>query len=1538
MANGGKDIKLGDDKRPVSVIPNNEQFLYNKANGQYLTDEFGNRLITKVDTYFIADSTMAKATSVAFLEKDNKYPVTVFSQVGTAITALCGNYEVVTGLVGTASSAVVKQANGTLVGVGTIVTTVDTNDTDVTWYDGEAATGLSASYDTFTERDPSLCAKWPVIRTVEEQPGPRNKLYFDQPGEPSTGVPAILGALQGGSGYSAATNVTTTVSPSGGTGLTVDITVSSTAIQTVTINTPGDGYSINDVVTVNGGTGGTFEITSLKSVLRGIAGLGVKFTDSLTSSNSSVAVGAASTQYVKVGQNHIVDGSQIAEASHNYRLVLNNNLNIEPAAVGVRHNTHVNIRRPAEVTRKSNATWKVEEVFKETSEVSSTLLGVNRAETQLSLFSNVSSYGLDPNEFEVFQWGSRGYGVPEWTRRENKTYGARYDTRVEELTFESGVQIGAFPVPYSYPFGPLWERVGAYNVDNFNDYKNFIKLGNDLYDLYTFVDPATNLPVYGNYPSDWKDNFLNKNITSINTDSSDPNFGDVSYKAGLTTSFAQIDNWTDTWMKLDKGELINPISNLSMNFGDIKKLVKDHNKDYSTDFYTVSGDTTYSQVSLPGYPSSERFFVQMQSRRVFRYQPGRISGFTFGAKSSNEFRAGYFNEWGISNPTDEYIFRIRSGQLYIVRRSPIPLGTELLKRNGIPENAEVRVDGDISGLKASGDPFRSESNHYVTEIATDYFNGDPLDGTGNSEYNVNASKVTMWKIEFGWYGAIGARFYAYVPAGNGDARWVVIHTLVIENQLGEPCLQDSYFRMIYRINVTNTNTFREPQQVTKYGASYYIDGGDEGTSTIYSAQSGEKKTVSAMKTSLGIKPKDVILNGMGDEIVNKKTIIPTKLNITAGALTKLSAVVCKGCPGYGYVYSPGVECGIPADGKIITPSGTATVAGDGTRKGIIFSNQNEIQTYAESGATADYFTVADIGAKIIAPSINDCYISSLSGDEGVDSDGNTKYTTAKLASYARGFNFIDGSKSVAGPRLPVLDQVTGEYLPLPIGSDYNNYNTNTAPYNTGVVYPHPIRLSQFTAIAASPYEFTGNRIEIRFLNPDSRDSYAHFSDFIIGLSKWKPANANGADLEKQSVNSLASFTNWTKNDGLVSGVEESIGGINRNVTNPPLNEIIFGEHSQTWARIDAEGNEIYESWSPQNPKLRMDVDYRIDSVPNPGGGRCCRLLIETEEPQTRGGVTYIKNASLPTPDLSDGALPNQTTEPIAGTGSKQFLVLDADQSWPDVTYNRGEIAFEEIKENDIDSLTGQNRVVITTVTDYHYVGEPQFYKKDFEGVKRTFRYIQFEGPGGTSVLGPDVNGNSRENTKLIIAYRPISSKAGGEIGQSQADNAVVSSRRLYEYNPFPLFLIIKMRDNSKVNSITVKEQIGNISKSITPPLYYLKETINSTEYDRSTITDADGNAFRNEASTSFTEIERLSSALVENQNEAKLRPGFKVIDNMYIGANDSKTIDLSDVFGADRQAIVPDNNNVESTFFVTERVDGQNAETTTDISINFKEQ
>ena len=72
--------------------------------------------------------------------------------------------------------------------------------------------------------------------------------------------------VSGGTGYSVASGVATTVAPPGGTGLTVNIlAVSSNVITKASIAAAGDsGYSIGDVVTVTGGgADATFEITSV---------------------------------------------------------------------------------------------------------------------------------------------------------------------------------------------------------------------------------------------------------------------------------------------------------------------------------------------------------------------------------------------------------------------------------------------------------------------------------------------------------------------------------------------------------------------------------------------------------------------------------------------------------------------------------------------------------------------------------------------------------------------------------------------------------------------------------------------------------------------------------------------------------------------------------------------------------------------------------------------------------------------------------------------------------------------------------------------------------------------------------------------------------------------------------------------------------------------------------------------------------------------------------------------------------------------------
>ena len=123
--------------------------------------------------------------------------------------------------------------------------------------------------------------------------------------------------------------------------------------------------------------------------------------------------------------------------------------------------------------------------------------------------------------------------------------------------------------------------------------------------------------------------------------------------------------------------------------------------------------------------------------------------------------------------------------------------------------------------------------------------GQPV--TTDSVYNFDFTKVTMLKIEFSWYGAVGALFLAYVPVGNGDARWVRVHHLRASNQLKIASLGNATLPITYTVygggssnarGDDETDTHRgygtNSHHIVKYGASYYIDGGDRGTVRLYS--------------------------------------------------------------------------------------------------------------------------------------------------------------------------------------------------------------------------------------------------------------------------------------------------------------------------------------------------------------------------------------------------------------------------------------------------------------------------------------------------------------------------------------------------------------------------------------------------------------------------------------------------------------------------------------------------------------------------------
>lgn len=1316
----------------------------------------------------------------------------------------------------------------------------------------------------------------------------------------------------------------------------------------------------------------------------------------------------------------IPDGTFVSQVLVNSILLSNITTNTSPQTKDVL------IQRRNITKAKSNPVWKIEEQFKETSEVSTTLLGVNRAETQLALFANVSSYGLDPDDFETYSFNA-GTSFGSWETRKNALFGNRYSATTTEETQESAIKLTAFPTPYSYPFGPKFEKLGLYNANLFNKYLSFIQLGNDLYEYYDTGAGSS-------YPSGWKEKFLSTGFAYQSG-------GDVVYAAGINESFAQIDTWTETWRDINSpGSLIDPIDGSVFDFPKIGIIL-------GTDIY---GRTT----TQPGYADNFRRYSYLQSRRVFRYQPGRISGFTFGLRSSVEPVTGITLEWGISNNSDQYIFQIDAGQFSIIRRSTIPLESSVLIRNGLTLSDQTRI--------ASGDPFDSEI-YWTIKIPRDKFNGDILNGNGPSGYNLQPQNVTMYKIEFGWYGAIGARFYAYIPTDNGDARWVVIHTLVIENSLEAPCLRDSYFRFKYSLNVADTGDVRTPQYIYKYGASYYIDGGDEGTSQIYSTSSKQKtiRTTSS-KSLIGIRPKEYLLNREGVEIQNKKLIIPETLNVSTDSLTEVKVVSCKACPGFGHVYTPGIAT---------TENGRYIDAEFETTSIIVSLNDS-------------YFTKDDIGAKIIAPSIYNAYIYDVTNQIGI---GNS-YEKAVIKRFAGTFGFSLETKPIAGEL--VLDRVLGI----------------TTTIGIGTTYPHQIRLSNYNATAASDFAFSGSKIEIQFVNPNNEDDYEHFADFLIGVTDKKPvvnidtlngftlpgignttilsnsqilygehthsytvSDENGVEtaegwavtqpplrmgidyripslsapaggvcskvtvdvldpLEIKNVNEknyLPSLSGtppadpqgrrWIEIAGTFPAIDFNGGQIAiRNTTNVNVgivgnglvmnldagNTASYSGSGTTWVDLSGNGNnetlvnsptyssanggffsfngtDQYSSSSAlsgsfasftvivwfyptsvtdyQNP---IDCNYAYNGTTGNIGPR-----LEMNSSGTLGwvysnitgdnnqfyahnvvsnglaantwhytAITY--NGGTNTSTTYYNGNPTGISRIINGTPTgfvgvmnnvtigKGFSPGGAERNFAGRVsnvqiYNRA-LSATEVAQN-YNAVAGRYGLPlvatnvsiptteIVTITNSTFVGVTSSYTIDDNGVEREFSYIQI-----SQTLG-SVGSN------FTILIRPVS-----------ITGTTISKQKLYNYNPWPLYLVAKLKDNAAINNISVKETIGDFQRTISPKWYVSSNC---------TVTTADGNADTTGAApTDFREIDRTSSALIDIQNDQTLRPYIER-DTLYVGANSTESINMRKIFGPDRFVITPDNNNVEATFIIAKKIEENTGPTgTIEASINFKEQ
>ena len=591
------------------------------------------------------------------------------------------------------------------------------------------------------------------------------------------------------------------------------------------------------------------------------------------------------------------------------------------------NSTLVNIGKGAQTTDNLTGNIKVVEQFPTTSEVSSTLLGIPRAETQLSLFSDVSTLGLDTDSWEVFK--SLDPSRPRNAAWENRQTidGERFNSKLRENINEQALELTAFPVPYTYP----WD---ARNVNNFDSeqhikFTRFILLGNFLYRYYE----EKNEPYFTD--------FLNPAVCTIekvtisresSAQSTDGHIlkypGADTTEAGRAAAFRAIDVWTNTFTRIKNGNypfttatVVATILYSDEDFFRVTKYLQETislaartNIGFQVKPSSVNDASTLVNAGFgafyqPGYqwPSGSEEEIVLQTKETYRYQPGRISGFTFGTRTDVVASAGgTIVEWGVENETDAYVFRLTGGNLSIVRKSTVPLSERFLR--------DERLVGRQETITGQKDRFTGEVKPDFFELAINQreWNGDSLNGNGPTGYVVNVSTVTMWKIEFSWYGAVGARFYAYIPVENGEARWVLVHTIVIENKLARSCLEDPFFRMKYSFVLRNRENSLREQFVYKYGSSVYIDGGDRGNLKQFSYTGDKKSSVyNTFVPLLGIKAKNEILNRDGIARTSRKIAYPSLLNVNASEFSKFEVVQCEACPGFGFTYDNGLLAKTP---------------------------------------------------------------------------------------------------------------------------------------------------------------------------------------------------------------------------------------------------------------------------------------------------------------------------------------------------------------------------------------------------------------------------------------------------------------------------------------------------------------------------------------------------------------------------------------------------------------------------------------------------
>ena len=336
----------------------------------------------------------------------------------------------------------------------------------------------------------------------------------------------------------------------------------------------------------------------------------------------------------------------------------------------------------------------------------------------------------------------------------------------------------------------------------------------------------------------------------------------VSYTRGLAT--ADIAGLNDTEIFKVKSFTLNPVGPLvTLELGDLDTGNKVNNINGGVDFTGYTGISTHCLQTPVSFiqPTDNNIVGTKQKYSTIRTAPVGTEASAPGqaTQGTGMFPYLYTSPDNPSN-TEGYIdTTLASSQVNTIKEQVDDVNLYFDK--WVNQNVDIKYWGvyeyRVPRSRFSGDRLDADTQSllYSDSFATNRAGASVLNEAEEvisdiSIWDLDFTKVTMYKVEFSWYGAVGALFLAYVPVSNGEARWVRVHHLRASNQLKVASLGNATLPITYLVygggtskNRGYSDALRTPsnfgygsssQHIVKYGASYYIDGGDRGTVKLFS--------------------------------------------------------------------------------------------------------------------------------------------------------------------------------------------------------------------------------------------------------------------------------------------------------------------------------------------------------------------------------------------------------------------------------------------------------------------------------------------------------------------------------------------------------------------------------------------------------------------------------------------------------------------------------------------------------------------------------